>query len=267
MKTMKMIGLVFFAMCLSVNFSVQAQETEEAPFEPLFLTVVTTKWNTDPDVDFSDWEAVEKEYHEKVTMKNELILGSGFYMHYFTPKDNEIKLVTVYKTWEDIEGVNDVINKLIEEGWPNEEERDAFFKKRNSYYSTWHSDEIYVTTPYSKPMDLNTEKPLIFYVQMHYRGDGGKGYKEYFDNITMKNPYLKAFYTHVHRWGSNSNEVAEVRVYESLADMEKGNEEVNKLIEAHWPDEEERTKFFEEYDKMFKGHGDYFYRHVPFLVK
>lgn len=267
MKTIKMIAMAFLAVSLGVNFSVNAQDSEEAPFEPLFMTVVTTKWNTDPDVDFSDWEAVEKEYHEKVTMKNDLIVTSGFYMHYFTPRDNEIKLVTSYKSWADIEAVDEVTNKLIEEGWPDEEERAAFFKKRNSYYSTWHSDEIYATTPYYKLMDLKTDKPLIFYVQAHNRGNGGKGYKEYYDNVTMKNPYLKGFYTHVHRWGSNSDEAVEVRVFESLADMEKGNQEVNKLIEAHWPNAEERQKFFEEYNKMFDGHGDYFYRHVPFLVK
>ena len=209
MKTMKLIGMTVLMVFLCANFSLQAQETDADPYEPMYLTVVTTKWNTDPNVDFSDWMDVEKEYHEKVTMKNDLIVGSGFYTHYFTPDDSEIKLVTVFKSWADIEDVDDITSKLIEEGWPNEEERKAFFTKRNSYYSSWHSDEIYTTSPFTKQIDLKTEEPLIFYVQSHNRGTGGKGFREFYENVTMKNPHLKAYYTHTHLWGANSDEALE----------------------------------------------------------
>ena len=51
-------------------------------------------------------------------MKNDLILASGYYFHYFTPYDSEVKSVSVYKTWDYIDKANTVTNKLEEARWP-----------------------------------------------------------------------------------------------------------------------------------------------------
>jgi hypothetical protein len=48
-----------------------------------------------------------------------------------------------YASWNDIEAANDMQNKLVEEGWPNEEDRDKFFDTFWKYVIT-HSDEILV---------------------------------------------------------------------------------------------------------------------------
>lgn len=254
-------------MSLLFTESIIAQEEEKEEFKPVYITVTTAHRSLDPDIDFSDWKKVEQEYFDKVTLKNDMIIGSGVYFHYFTPDDSELKLVSVYKSWADIEDSNAITNKLIEEGWPDEEERKAYFKKKNSYYSNMHSDEIYVSLPFQKTMDKESNKPLIFYVKVNQLGEGGDGFKEFFENITKKNSYIKAYYTHRHRWGANSLDAVEVFALESLSDIEKMFEENTKLINEYWPDEEKRKAFFEEYGKIFSGHGDFILTNVPELSK
>lgn len=268
MKTIKKLLLAMLMLAFMFTTKTIAQETEKEEFKPAYIVVTTVHRSSDPDVDSSDWMKTEKEYFDKVTMKNDLIMGSGVYFHYFTPDDSEIKMVTIYKNWEDIENAAEVTNKLIEEGWPNEGERDAFFDKQGSYYSNHHSDEIYATTRYSKQTKLDGDIPLIFYVKINKRGSGGgSGFKEYFENVTMKNEYIKGYYTHVHKWGADSNDAIEAFAFESLGDIEKSFEEEGRLVNEHWPDEEKRKEFFEGYNKLFAGHGDYIYTNVPELVK
>ena len=122
-----LLGALVFALMLTSK--VIGQNSTEEEYKPVFLTVTTGHWSDDPDVDGSDWLKTEQEYFEKVTMKNDLIIGSGYYTHYFTPDNSEVLFVSVYASWEDIENANDVTAKLIEEGWPDESERDAFFEK------------------------------------------------------------------------------------------------------------------------------------------
>jgi len=244
-----------------------AQEKEAEEFKPVYITVTTLHWSADADTDFSDWEKTEQEYFDKVTSKNDLIIGSGFYTHYFTPDNSEVLAVSVYKSWEDMEKANDITDKLIEAGWPDEDARKAFFDKQGSYYAAKHSDEIYTTYPFEKEVKTDSTEPLLYYVKKNIAGEGGKGYKEFFDNITMKNKYIKGFFTHGHRWGSDARDRFEVGVYDNLGDIEKAFDEDQKLIEAYWPDEEKRKAFFKEYDKIFAGHGDAIYQSVPSLNK
>lgn len=267
MKPFKYVFIVMMFMSLLFTESIIAQEEEKEEFNPVYITVTTAHRSADPDIDFSDWKKVEQEYFDKVTMKNDMIIGSGVYFHYFTPDDSELKLVSVYKSWNDIEESNDITDKLIEEGWPDEEERKAYFKKKNSFYSQMHSDEIYVSLPFQIDMKTESKEPMIFYVKVNQLGDGGDGFKEYFENITQKNSYIKGYYTHRHRWGANSQDAIEAFAVESFGDIEKMFDESTRLIEEYWPDEEKRKVFFKEYGKIFSGHGDYIYSNVPELAK
>jgi hypothetical protein len=267
MKTIQklLLGMLLLAFLLPMGAIAQDASNEE--YKPVYLTVTKGHWSDDPNVDGSDWLKTEQEYFEKVTKKNDLIIGSGFYTHYFTPDNSEILFVSVYASWEDIEKSNDVTNKLIEEGWPNEQERDAFFQKQSSYYSNRHSDEIYMSMKFEKPLKTDSTEPLIFYVKSNETGNGGKGFNEYFENVTMKNQYIKGYYTHRHLWGANSQEADEVFVVENLCDIEKMFDENQKLVMEHWSDAEKRKAFFADYNKTFSGHGDYIYQNVPELAK
>ncbi|MAM19784.1 MAG: hypothetical protein ABGW91_15300 [Christiangramia sp.] len=271
MKNVSNLGL---AMCLFVCPFLFAQESEPETddFKPVFITMTTTHWNGDPETDFSDWLETEKEYFEKVTSKNDLIIGSGFYTHYFTPDNSELVMVNVYQNWEDIEKAEEMNQQLIEEAWPDEAARKKFFDKQTSYYGKEHSDEIYQTMRYRKPLTERSEKPLIYYVRKSDLAMDGQGkpenFKEFDEKVTQKNSKLKAYYSHRHIWGSNGRELQEVFVFDKLGDIEDFFAEEENLISSAWPDEKEREQFMGDLNKLFSGkHGDYIYRSVPELQK
>ena len=271
-STAKLISfLLVFSFSMNV-FSQEANESQEEKFKPVYITMTTFHWNDDPETDFSDWLETEKEYLEKVVNKNDLIMSSGVYTHYFTPDNSEIVLVNVYENWADIEEANEVNQKLIEEGWPDEEERKAFFDKQQSYYKADHKDEIYLSMPYMIPESDSSSESKIYYVRNSDLAMNGKGkpekFKEHFEKVTKKSKKLKGYYTHRHLWGSNSREMAEVFVFDKLGDIEEFFDEEQGIINSTWADEKERTAFLKDLGSNFTGkHADYVYRSVPELMK
>lgn len=267
MKTIKNFSFGIFVFLFLFTSKAIGQQTQNAEFKPVFVTITTLHRSSDPNVDFTDWKKTEQEYYDKVTAKNDLIIGSGYYLHYFTPDDSEILAVSVYNFWEDIEKANDVTAKLIEAGWPDEAKRTAFFDKQNSYYAPKHSDEIYASMNFNKPIKTDSKEPLIYYVKTNKMGTEGSGYKEYFENVTMKNQFIKGFHSMRHRWGSNSQDALEVFILDSFGDIEKSFDENTKLEDAHWTDKAKGDEFFKKYTKLFAGHSDAIYRNIPSLEK
>ncbi|AVR44259.1 hypothetical protein C7S20_02715 [Christiangramia fulva] len=270
MKTIEKL-LIALALTLWINVNTFAQDQAATDDGPVFVTMTTMHWNPDPETDFSDWLKTEKEYFEKVTSKNDLILDSGLYTHYFTPDNSELMRVNVYRSWDDIEKAQEENNRLLKEAWPDEKARQAFLKKQGSYYSPQHSDEIYVSLPYYMPAS-KSDKPMIYYMKksdlsMNPEGNP-ENFKEYYDKVTSKNSKLKGYYTMRHRWGSNSRDLVEVFVFDKLGDIEDAFAEEGELMAQAWPDEAKREAFDKELGKLFTGkHADYIYRSIPELQK
>ncbi|MCI4442360.1 MAG: hypothetical protein JHC39_02540 [Lentimicrobium sp.] len=266
MKTNKIsvLGMLIFTFLLSV--AVRAQEDPK----PVFITITTMYRNL--DADGKDWRKTEQEYFDKVVSKNDLIIGSEILTHYYTANSSEILFVSVYKTWEDIEKSNDVSNELIKKAWPDEKARKAFFDKESGYYTKKHSDEIYTSVPLVGEKELKTDskKPMIVYIrrsQLSMNGQG-KGMKEFNEKVTLKNPYIKAYYPYRHSWGSDSRDFMEAFLYDSFGDIEKSSDKDDELIKAAWPKEADRKTFFDEMNKAFTGlHGDYIYHNEPTMSK
>lgn len=134
-----------------------------------------------------------------------------------------------------------------------------------------HSDEIYTSVAAgSKDLQTPAKEPMIVYVrktQMSLNGQG-KGLKEFNEKVTLKNPYIKAYYPHRHSSGSDDRDFIEALYYNSLADLEKSNDKQTEFINAAWTKEEDRKKFMTEMNKAFTGiHGDYIYHNEPSLSK
>ncbi|MRX68054.1 hypothetical protein SAMN06265349_105430 [Flavobacterium resistens] len=262
------IGIIILMILIGAKVSAQEKDAEK----PVFITVTTLHRNLDSKLKAKDWKAAEQEYFDKVTSKNDLIIGSEIITHYYTEDNTEIALVNVYRTWEDIEKANAVSDDLIKKGWPDEKSRKAFFEKYDSFYTPVHSDEIYqsVTSIGRKDYKDETKKPMIVYLrksQLSMKGDSKKA-KEFNDKITFKDPYIKAYYPLRHSWGSNSTDFLEVFYYDSLADMEKSSDKIDELIKSTWPNEKDADAFFDELEKSFTGkHSDYIYRNVPSVSK
>lgn len=264
----KILAIAFiFSILISPQIVGQENENEADEFSPAYIVVTKMHWNSDNSIDFSDWIKTEEEYFEKVTNKNDLILHSGVYKHYLTPDSSEILFLTVYDSWGDFEVSMDINAQLIEEGWPDEEERTAFFEKQSNFYNGSHSDEMFSTLPYYKSIETESTGPLLIYMRKSKVGKGGSGYKEYFDNIIMENDFIKGYFTMKHLFGTDSNDAYEIGIYENLADIESAFDENKRLSDAYWTDKEEREAFFKELSKVFNGHGDFIYKTVPELAK
>jgi hypothetical protein len=239
--------------------------------------LVVARFHVDPSSKstFDEWKAHEKEFFDKVTLKNDLILGTNVLVHYYTSDNSEVLFVTAYRSWEDIEKADEKDNELIKAAWPDSVKRRAFFDKQRSFYTPIHSDEIRSIVPNTKLFPADTAVH-IYYVRTSHRafpadskpGEYQQLMNEYHQNVVLKNTLIKGYYPSRHLWGADSRDFVEAFVYSSLADLEKTAATTDALVKAHWPDETKRKEFFDKLDKYFENwHGDALYRNVPVLRK
>ncbi|PCJ92847.1 MAG: hypothetical protein COA50_15050 [Flavobacteriaceae bacterium] len=251
-----------------------AQEEEKAP---KYYTVTTFHWNMDyEDFDMDTWKAMEKEYLDHVTMKNEHIMRSSLYLHHTTPDNTELLGVQVFDSWDAIEKASARNRELAKEAWPDEDKRKAYFKSRRAYYSNSHSDEIYRILPYTKPLAEKATKELILYLRKgHFAfpkdGDGDEIKKlrtEYMDNIIHKNEHIKAYYSAAHYYGADGTESVEAFLFDSMDELDKMFDRIVELRKEAWPDEDVRKARGKLAQKYFtQVHGDYIYSLVHELSK
>ena len=246
--------------------------------EPSWIVVTTGHWDmSKEDGSDEEWMAMAKEYHQKVTMKNELIMRSAFLVHYFTEDNSEVRMVSAYKNWEDIDKAQTRTDELIDAGWPDSVARDAFFDKFDSYMVNVHSDEIYRAVPgLVKPITTQSTEETVVFIQNRQRAypEDGTGaefnalHKEYIENTAHKNPFVIGFFNYRHGWGSDNRDFIEVRVYENWSAIEQAFDKQEELMKAHWPDETARNAFMDKYNKYFTGlHADYIFHGLPELRK
>lgn len=267
MKTTYRSSIVVFTMLLLFSTSIFAQDEMK---RPMYVVATTLHWNMDYDGD-GDWMAIEKEYMDKVTKKNEHIMSARFYTHLMTENSTELMYVQTFANWEAIDKAGDRDDELEKEAWPDEAERKAFLKSQNAFYSRNHSDEIYATMPGAKEMSEAPTKDMILYLRRShwaYPEDGTtKEYmelsKEYQENVLMKNDYIKGYYPNRHFWGADGTEFVEAFLLDSMDDLDDMLAKNGELFRAHWADEDSRKAYWEKSSKYLTGvHGDYLYTMV-----
>lgn len=276
MKNVNNGAIMALSVVLLLNLSVWAQESSE-PKTPKFITATTFHFNMElEDATPKEWQAVEKEFFDKVTSKNEYILGTDVLVHYFTADNTEVVFIAAYGSWADIEAGQKRSSELIKEAWPDEAKRKEYFKKQQSYYVDLHSDEIYAAGSMVKIMTEKPNEPLVMYVQVSKLAspEGGTQkeydelYKEYNEAVIQKNDLIKAYYPNYHSWGADRRDFLEAYVFTSLGDVEKSFEKNEELVKANWPDEAKRKEYFKKLNKYYTGlHSDYVYHNVPELNK
>lgn len=268
------ISLVFSFMVLFLWSTIVFSQHKKENLESLYVTVMTL--HGAEGADYDEWLKVEKEYFDKVTSKIDIMLNHEVLVRYYSNDLSEIKVINVFKTWNDIEYVNEVREELIQKAWPNEAEREAFFQKQNSFYTNYHSDEIYITTNLSKLMPesekASIKNPMVFYFDINILSDRDnkdayKLYEEYLEAVVYKNSYIKAYYPFRHYWGADSREFLEIYVVNSLSNLEKAMDMDKKLLELHIPDKAKRKEFLKVYHSTVTAHVDGLYKNVPSLSK
>ncbi|MBK0370552.1 hypothetical protein [Flavobacterium agrisoli] len=265
-KTFTILLTLFISLSFS-NFTANAQETNA---ESVYIVITKRHFNVEA-TNKEEWQDRELEYFKKVTSQNEYVLHTEVLKHLFTEDNTEILFVTVYKDWADLEKSGDRITELENAAWPDEKERNAFFEKLDGYYTDVHSDEIYKSYSEIKNFKVKSIDPMIVYMKnskLKLSGKEGKGFLEFNEKVTQRNPIIKGYYTFAHHWGSDSTDFIETYFYTSLCDLEKSNKEMDELVKVSWPNEKDRMAFLDDYNNYFTGkHQDFIYTNVPVLSK
>jgi len=150
-------------LCLAFSPSVLVAQND-----PTLYVITKVHFAPSANFSFNEWKAVEKEYFDKVTAKNDLMLRTNVLVHYYTDDNSEVLFVTAYKSWEDIENANEKTGELIRVGWPDSVKRRAFFEKQRSFYTSMHSDEIRTILPNVKSAPKDTAAQ-IYYLRTTHR--------------------------------------------------------------------------------------------------
>jgi len=276
--TYKLLAVLCAFLVLQTT-TAYSQESKEETQQPPIIVVTKAHANYDyNEGNMKDWFTLEKEYFDKVTAKNEYIMGSNVLVHMFTEDASELLFVRVCKDWTSIEKAAERDGELAKEAWPDDADRSDFFSKQAKYYTTQHSDEIYQALAGGKFIDKSErgDEPVIYYVQISHLafpedsepGEIQKLRKEYLENVIYKNSFIQAYYPYRHLYGADSREFVEVYELKSFGDVEKALDEMGTLSKEHWPDDEARKEFYTKYNKYFTGwHADYIYSNVPELRK
>lgn len=271
MKTTNQFFMLITFMLLLSYSPISAQEEPQARY----YAVTDMHFNLNNDSD-ANWLEVEKEYMDKVTNKNEYVLGAGYYTHLYTNNSTDVKYVQVFASWEDMEKANQRNNELINEAWPDEAARTAFFQTQSSFYTSKHSDEIYSVMSGSKVFTGELTDDSIVYLRTSYFAypqDGKPGElrdarAEYVENVINKNEHIKGYYPHRHFYGRNSTEFVEAFFLDSVDDLDDMNRRNGELFREHWTETDSRRAYGAIQRKYFTGvHADEVYSVVKELRK
>jgi len=273
MKTTNRFFSALTAMLLL--FTTTAFSQDEAPPEVKYYTVTTMHWNMDYEgFDLDTWKAVEKEYMDNVTVKNEHIMAASYYLHHTSPDNSELLYVQGYASWEAIDKASARNGELVREHWADSTARREYFPKRNAYYSNKHSDEIYAVTQGTKYFAEPPTDGMILYLRKShpaFPSDGsGKEFREIRDahlDMINKNEYIKAYFPSAHFYGADSTERIEAFFLNSLDDLSKMYARNTELAKEAIPDDAERKAKATRAAKYSGGHGDSFYTFVGGLSK
>ncbi len=145
MKTNKLTKIAAFAvMMLWVVYSPSANA--QAPTNHVYHEITWYMVTGMDSTARAERNAILKEYHAKVTMKNEFVLHEWTMVHFFSEDSREFKVVDEYASWDSIEKAFNRDGELEKLAWPDAKERAAFLKKMSSYF-THHKDAIYNAMP------------------------------------------------------------------------------------------------------------------------
>ncbi len=139
MKQLTKIFVLLFAVML-LSGSSFAQDDGN------YYVVTTWKIEIPEDGSNAEFSEIMQEWYDKVVSKNDKIISERVLGHQSGSDMRDWVFVTEYASWNDIEAANDVQSKLVDEGWPNKDERGKFFDTFWKYVET-HSDEIFQEKP------------------------------------------------------------------------------------------------------------------------
>lgn len=139
MKQFSKIFLAIFIAFFLFNTNSFAQDGN-------YYTVTTWKISVPENGSNAEFNELMKEWYDKVVSKNEKIISERVLTHRSGNDMRDWVFITEYASWNDINDAATRQNELVQEAWPNADDRRKFFNKFFSYTDT-HSDEILQEVP------------------------------------------------------------------------------------------------------------------------
>ena len=143
MKNKRQYFTLTLAVCfLLVNNAFFAQEEEE---EGHIYIVSTFRTVMPEDGTEAERDSLLMELFT-AQKSNEKVLSSMTLRHDYGNDSHDWVVITEYKSWADIEEARKINQELNKKKWPDEKERQGFFRHLGKYFDG-HSDEIYREMP------------------------------------------------------------------------------------------------------------------------
>lgn len=264
-----------FLAFASVLFAVYSCTESKALENDRTYTVVYKLKDRD-SVNLEERRKLEQEFFDKVTSKNNYIAGHEFLINQNADAQHNIVIVNSYKKWDDIEKSRILTEELIEKAWPDETERNAFFEALNSGYDLSYSNDIYVSTKNEKKIDpayiKDRKDPLCFYIVINKLADydnedSRDAYEDYVNEVTFKNPHIKAYFARRHYIGSDSRDFIEMYIAESYDEIINSFDYDKELLSKLFPDQKSKDDFIEIYHRGVESASAFIYTNVPSMSK
>ena len=135
---MRKLSICFLlTVVLVLSGILYAQEEESHVF-----TVVTFELLSPEGSSYAEFDSLAALLTENVTKKNEFIVSEITMSHMWGNNSEDFVVITETKSFADVEKAQSRNFELVEEAWPDKEERQNFFKAYTKYFGK-HSDEIY----------------------------------------------------------------------------------------------------------------------------
>jgi hypothetical protein len=185
-----------------------------------------------------------------------------------------VKFIKTFMDWNDIENGEIVNEILIAQNWPSSSERRVFFEKQNALYTSFHSDQIYLTTKFNKNLMEGTEEDSSKLVRIDTSiladvedESAYDNYESYVENVIYKNPLLKFYQPIRQYWGGDSREFVEIFIFNSGVTFEEFGQKNKELYEKFIPNTAEREKFLKVMQGAVESHSSGFYKSMSSLSK
>jgi hypothetical protein len=91
--------------------------------------------------------------------------------------------------------------------------------------------------------------------------------KEWYDKVVSKNEFIISERVMRHQSGNDMRDWVFITEYASWNDIDAAAERQNELVDAGWPNEDERSEYFKKFFSYANTHSDEILQEIPSIRK
>ena len=240
----------------------------QAQYDPENHVVTLSKYYLEPISEVEDGSAEERkevleEDAKKLNALETKLLSSMTLGHFWSGRTNEVLVVNEWASVSDADETIRTRGETRKKAWRKDDDRQEHMSKFNKYWIGKHTDVgLYelnmkmLKRPSRKYKDNTVVTMTRYYLAPLSKIEDGSGderdemLQSWFDNVIDKDDKVLSHMMLQHYWSGSAGgphgwPIVIVNEYATIEDAL--NEDVSELVEAAWPDEEERKAFMKKY--------------------